>query len=248
MPTRPHPETKSTSADPALIGVDWGTTSFRAYLIGRCGVILDRREAEAGILGIDAGTFATELDRQLAIWKTRGAGLPVLLSGMIGSRQGWVETPYSNLPCGLDTLADQLSKPGDADRAVYLVPGVSRRGPGMPDVMRGEEVQVLGAIASSAHSDGRFVLPGTHCKWVVVRDGRVVDFFTYMTGEVFGACREHTILGRLMTGVGADDQAFRRGVMDGAAPGRCGALLHRLFGTRTYGMFGEIRSRASKTT
>ena len=109
----------------------------------------------------------------------------------------------------------------------------------MRDVMRGEETQIVGALALSKQADGLFLLPGTHSKWVRVRAGRIDGFSTYMTGEIYAACREHTILGRLMQ-EGHDPAAFARGVRDGAKPGAAGALLHRLFGVRTAGLFGEI--------
>jgi 2-dehydro-3-deoxygalactonokinase len=241
MPTpQAHGATTPGNAAPVLVGVDWGTTAFRAYLIARNGDVLDRKEADAGILKIADGAFGAELDRQIAGFGASGSGLPVLLSGMVGSRQGWREAPYADLPADLETLARQLRSLEVPGRSVHLVPGLLRRCPVAPDVMRGEEVQVMGAMQALAQSQGRFVLPGTHCKWIVARDDRVVDFFTYMTGEVFAACRDHTILGRLMTGDGADDAAFRRGVHEGGSSGRPGALLHRLFGARTLGLIGDL--------
>jgi 2-dehydro-3-deoxygalactonokinase len=114
----------------------------------------------------------------------------------------------------------------------------------MPDVMRGEETQILGALALSGSDAGLFLLPGTHSKWAEVQGGRIVSFRTFMTGEVFGALKDHTILGRLMTR-GADDRtAFARGVTEGAALGSAGALLNRCFAPRTYGLMDKLADTA----
>jgi 2-dehydro-3-deoxygalactonokinase len=108
------------------------------------------------------------------------------------------------------------------------------------DVIRGEETQVFGALAKLKIDSGRFLLPGTHSKWVTVEDDRVTGFATYMTGEIFSAARDHTILGRLMQEGTPTSGSFLRGVADGARPGGPGALLNRLFAVRTAGLFGEI--------
>jgi 2-dehydro-3-deoxygalactonokinase len=120
------------------------------------------------------------------------------------------------------------------------VPGVDFAGAAMRDVMRGEETQIFGELARTGKREGRFVLPGTHSKWVRVGGGRIVEFSTYMTGEIFAACRNHTILGRLMEESATSPAAFARGVEAGANAGHPGALLNRLFGVRTAGLFGEI--------
>jgi len=113
----------------------------------------------------------------------------------------------------------------------------------MPDVMRGEETQIFGALALSGNDDGLFLLPGTHSKWAQVVDGRIVSFRTFMTGEVFGALKDHTILGRLMN-EGSDAEGFARGVREGAAVGSAGALLNRMFATRTYGLMDKLSGAA----
>jgi 2-dehydro-3-deoxygalactonokinase len=114
----------------------------------------------------------------------------------------------------------------------------------MPDVMRGEETQIFGALALSGREDGLFLLPGTHSKWAEVADGRIVSFRTFMTGEVFGALKDHTILGRLMREAAPDADAFARGVAEGAALGSAGALLNRLFATRTYRLMDKLPDTA----
>jgi 2-dehydro-3-deoxygalactonokinase len=225
------------TARPCLIGVDWGTTACRAYLIAPDGV--SAQAAGAGILGIADQAFAAALAAMIAPWREAHGALPILLSGMIGSRQGWREVPYLACPAGTPDLAAALGRIDDAALgAVHVVPGLTVTHGEMPDVMRGEETQVIGALAGGA---GLFVLPGTHSKWVEVADGRITSFRTFMTGEVYGALKEHTILGRLMQPQSAvDSQAFSRGVAEGAAQESGGALLHRLFAARTYGLFDRV--------
>lgn len=223
----------------ALVGVDWGTSSFRAFLLASDGTILQRREAPRGILGVERGGFAAVLWQEIGGWLS-SERLPVVMSGMIGSRQGWVEAPYMETPTGLDDIAGALV-PAPFDAAdVRIVPGIQRVADAMADVMRGEEAQVFGALSSRGRDAGIYVLPGTHSKWVRAEAGKIAAFATYMTGEVYAALRGHTILGRLMQDSGGDPVAFARGVADGARAGSPGALLHRLFGVRTAGLFDEI--------
>src|SRR5262245_17357320 len=176
-------------------------------------------------------------------WIALHGVLPVVLSGMIGSRQGWREAPYARCPAGADDLVSALVRFEHDGLALALVPGLSAENDGMPDVMRGEETQILGALALSGRDDGLFLLPGTHSKWATVAGGRIASFRTFMTGEVFGALKDHTILGRLMR-EGADPAGFSRGVREGAALGSAGALLNRLFATRSYGLMGTLADTA----
>jgi 2-dehydro-3-deoxygalactonokinase len=224
---------------PALIGVDWGTTSFRAALMDSRGAVLDSRESPRGIMTVQDGDFAGVLSAEIGDWLSTGR-LPVLMSGMIGSRQGWIEASYVSCPAGLaDLAAGLLPVPFDA-APVHIVPGMESAGATMRDVMRGEETQIFGALEKLGQSGGSFVLPGTHSKWVRADGGQVRQFSTYMTGEVYAACRGHTILGRLMQDGPSQPAAFQRGVAAGARAGGPGALLNRLFGVRTAGLFGEI--------
>jgi len=223
-----------------LIGLDWGTTSCRAYLIGTDGVVLQRVTDGPGILKVENGAFGVALDTMIGQWD---ATLPIVLSGMIGSRQGWKEAPYARCPAGADDIAEALARIEHGGRAIALMPGLSTENAGMPDVMRGEETQIFGALALSGHDEGLFLLPGTHSKWARVSGGRIASFRTFMTGEVFGALKDHTILGRLMTGE-SDAEGFARGVREGAAVGSAGALLNRLFATRTYGLMDRLSGAA----
>ncbi len=224
-----------------MIGVDWGTTSFRAYrLRGR--EVLDRLILPLGILNVVDGQFAGALQDAIGAWLSDGERR-VLLSGMIGSRQGWVEAPYLPCPAATADLAQALLPvPFDAAE-VLLAPGLSATDPaGVPEVMRGEEVQIMGALDPS--SGGAVVcLPGTHSKWARVAGGRVEGFSTHLTGEAFAALREHTILGRLMQrDTPPDPAAFRRGVVRSGDPG---GLLHHLFGVRTLGLFAQLGEAAA---
>ena len=170
---------------------------------------------------------------------------------MVGSRQGWVEAPYVPCPAGAAEIAAAMttSRRRELGRVV-VVPGLSARDArGAPDVMRGEETQILGALGASGRADGLFVLPGTHSKWARVEAGRIVDFATFMTGEVFAALKDHTLLGRLMAPPDETDAAsaadgFARGLAAAAALERPGDLLHAIFMTRTLGLFDEAPAHA----
>ena len=230
--------------DAKLIGLDWGTTSCRAYLIGDDGAVLARVNDGPGILKIDNGAFGAALRTLIGPWLATQGRLPVVLSGMIGSRQGWIEVPYATCPAGPDALTDKLGRVKEGGLLITVVPGMTVINADMPDVMRGEETQIFGALFLSGASDGLFLLPGTHSKWAEVRDGRLVSFRTFMTGEVFGALKGHTILGRPMRDGPPDNMAFARGVKEGTELDSAGALLNRLFATRTYSLMDKLPDTA----
>jgi 2-dehydro-3-deoxygalactonokinase len=211
-----------------IIAIDWGTSALRAALVESDGRVARRAETPQGVMNVADGGFAGALAALIEGWPDR----PVFAAGMVGSRQGWREAPYLPCPAGLAEIAAGLV---EAAPDVFIVPGVSDVGAdGVPDVMRGEETQALGA----GTADGVVVLPGTHSKWVRLDDGRIASFATFMTGEVFAVLCQHSILGRLMAGDAQDDAAFERGLARGRAEG--GALLHDLFSVRTLGLFGAI--------
>lgn len=220
----------------ALIGVDWGTTSLRAFALDASGSVMARHDSADGILSIANGQFGAHLEDLLAPWVDAGTAPAIVLSGMITSRQGWIETPYLECPAPVAGLAGAL-QPAHSPSGwpLHFITGLScRRADGAPDVMRGEETQVLGLEAS----DGLLVMPGTHSKWVELRAAAVAQFTTFMTGEVFAALREHSILGKLMTADGGDEATFERGVAGGLDPSS--GLLARLFSVRTHGLFDDI--------
>jgi 2-dehydro-3-deoxygalactonokinase len=160
---------------------------------------------------------------------------------MAGARQGWIEAPYADCPAGFAEIAAAIvTAPSAALGAVRIVPGVAA--PATPDVMRGEETQILGALAAIGRDDGLFVLPGTHSKWARVENGRIAGFETYMTGEVFAALKNHTVLGRMMAPPveHAEPAGFALGVDAAAALERPGDLLHAIFMTRTFALFARV--------
>jgi len=215
-----------------LVALDWGTSSLRAWLLGDGGAVLAEKSAPLGILKVPDGDFAAAFRDSCGEWLARD--VPAIASGMIGSRQGWVEAPYVTCPAGFDALAQGLAR---TDSGLAIVPGVScDDASGVPDVMRGEETQVFGAHDGS---EGVYVLPGTHSKWVTVVDGRIASFATYMTGELFAVLRGHSILGRTMAADAPHaPEAFRRGWTAGLAG--VDALLHKLFGARTLALFDAL--------
>lgn len=219
-----------------MIIVDWGTSSFRAFRISGDGAILDRRSSPRGIMHVKGGRFADTLRGEIGDWLKAGENR-VLLAGMIGSRQGWKEAPYVQCPAGAAELSEGLVDVPFDGAQVKLVPGMNGADQaGVAEVMRGEETQVVGAMAAM-NGDGLACLPGTHSKWVRVEKGRIVRFTSHMTGEAFSALREHTILGRMMKDGAASDAAFTDGVARAAEPG---GLLHHLFGVRTQTLFGKL--------
>jgi 2-dehydro-3-deoxygalactonokinase len=219
-----------------MIGIDWGTSSLRAFRLAPDGGVRDRREAPAGILHVPAGGFAAALSTQVGDWIAAGE-TRVLLSGMVGSRQGWVEAPYLPCPAGPADLAGALVPVPFDGAAIRLVPGLTATdAAGTPEVMRGEETQIVGVLAALG-SDGLACLPGSHAKWARIAAGRVAGFATYLSGEAFAALRAGTILGRMMREGPTVDAAFDRGVARAGDPGH---LLHHLFGVRTLGLTGLL--------
>jgi 2-dehydro-3-deoxygalactonokinase len=220
--------------EPAFIALDWGTTSFRAYRATSDGRVIDSVAAPEGILAVKDGAFELALERHIGAWDR---ALPVMAAGMITSRQGWIERPYLPCPASAADLAQNLHHHRTATgRRIAFATGLSYRGPdGMPEVMRSEEVQVFGSLGGGTK---HFVTPGTHSKWITVEGDRIVAYATYVTGEVFAALKDHTILGRLMQPGPDDEAAFEAGVR--AAMADPAGFLHRIFSARSLGLFGEI--------
>jgi 2-dehydro-3-deoxygalactonokinase len=223
----------------ALIGIDWGTTSFRAFRIGRDGEVLEARAAASGILKVPGGAFEAALEHEIGDWLDAGSPPPLIASGMITSRQGWIEVPYCRCPAGRAEIAGGLVRHRTGKgHEIRFVPGLSLAGEdGVPDVMRGEETQVLGELGETREPK-LIVLPGTHSKWVRAEDGRMVGFATFMTGEVYGLLVQHSILGHLMQGEAQDEAAFLQGVAYARTAG--GGLLRKLFSARTLGLFERL--------
>jgi 2-dehydro-3-deoxygalactonokinase len=230
-------------SDVRCIGIDWGTTRLRAYLIAGSGEILARHASDAGV-ATARGQFEAIFTRELGGWLEAHPDASVVASGMAGSQQGWVETPYLPCPLDLSALAHGLELRRVGGRRIAFTPGVTRVArDGMPDVMRGEEIQVLGS--RETHGDGWCVLPGTHSKWVLVEAGRIVWFATFMSGELFDVLVQHSVLtrGKDPPERTAPDEAaaFQRGVdyALGTEP-ESGGFLKKLFSTRSLVARGEL--------
>lgn len=199
--------------------------------------MLDRLATSEGIMQVPDKDFDAVLTRLLDPWANE-RGLPVIASGMITSRNGWLETPYLPVPTGASQLAGALHQIRMANESsLYFVTGLTVDHNGVPDVMRGEETQIVGAVEAGL-VNGTCVMPGTHSKWITVRDRCIFDFETAMTGEVFEALRRHTILGTLMKDGAFSDEGFRQGVAAGFDAGP--KLLHSLFQVRALPLFGRI--------
>lgn len=225
------------ASNAALIGVDWGTSSLRGYLIDSHGAVLNKLHAPDGIMQIPDKEFESALVRLLQTWRN-SFDLPVIASGMITSRNGWLETPYLAVPANVSQLASSLtSKRTDSGLDVHFVTGLTIRPNSAPDVMRGEETQLVGVVEMGL-TEGVVVMPGTHSKWVTLRNGSIEDFSTFMSGEIFAALRDHTILGTLMKDNDFHVGGFHRGVVDGYKAGT--QLLHTLFHVRTLPLFNLI--------
>jgi len=208
---------------------------LRGARLDDAGRVLEEKSAPLGILNVLNGDFAGTFASLFSDWM-KPAGSVCLISGMAGSRQGWAEVPYVACPAGPDELRQRLHwiEPG----RIALVPGLSDEQGDMPDVMRGEEVQIFGAMRLAGVTDGLFVLPGTHSKWATVQGGRVTGFRTFMTGEFYGLLSRHSILARTLEAEAPlDEAAFLRGV---ARAGNGEGLLHNAFGVRALGLFGRL--------
>lgn len=230
-------------SEPAFIAVDWGTTSFRLWLLGRSGAVLAERRSSEGMTTAMRTGFAEVLQSHLdAIGAPEG--LPVLVCGMAGARQGWVEAGYIDVPASLSRVLDGAVRVPEQVRDVRILPGLAQRDKDAPDVMRGEETQLLGALASSGAGEALVCMPGTHSKWVTVRDGGVTEFATFMTGELFDVISKQTILSHAVADADAftgEHAAFTAAVRDiYATPQlatnrlftlRSGQLLHGLTAT-----------------
>ena len=219
------------------IGVDWGTSSLRGARFDASGAVLAERAFPRGILTVPPGKFDAVFAALFGDWM-EPTGTRCLISGMAGSQQGWREAPYCTCPAGPDDVAAHLTwiEPG----RIAIVPGLScEQGGGVPDVMRGEETQVFGALQVLGIEDGVFVLPGTHSKWAVVKAGRIERFTTLMTGEFYALLRQHSILARTLP---ADDGALVDAAFDaGVAHAlRSPSLMQSAFSVRTLSLFERL--------
>lgn len=223
-----------------FVAVDWGTSRLRAMLVEEDEVVA-RASSEDGIARLRAGEHAAAFEQVCGPWLAAEPDLPVVMAGMVGSREGWFPAAYAPCPAGAQEIAARaLAVDLGLGRSGLVVPGVSDEQGGGIDVMRGEETHLLG----SGVEDGLVCLPGTHCKWAEMRAGRIARFATFMTGEMHALLREHSMIGRPATEP-ADDTGFVRG-LDAVADEEGGArsLLNLLFRARAATVTGRLAPTA----
>lgn len=229
------------SAPADWIAVDWGTTRLRAWVMDGAGREIAHLASDRGMGGLAPDAFEPALLELVGPHLAEGRATPVIACGMVGARQGWIEAAYEAVPCTPPGLAHATRAPATDPRLdVMILPGLSQDRPA--DVMRGEETQIAGFLATVPDFDGTICLPGTHTKWVQVSAGEVVSFRTVMTGELFAAISGHTVL-RHTVGQAGDEAAFIDGVADGMA--RPEALTARLFGLRAEALLHGLDADAA---
>lgn len=222
------------------LAIDWGTTNFRAFAMNDNGESVDKIERELGLLQIQNQQFDTQLKTLLKDWLVDFEHLPLFLGGMVGSKRGWVDAGYATAPLLLSKLSHKgVQFAASWGALITIIPGVSYQNEHQQyDVMRGEEVQLMGALDTTQSANFLAVLPGTHSKHVLIENGELQHFSTFMTGELYSLLSKQSILGRGFN-CNANNQvsdAFYRGVREGQTE----QITHRLFLTRTHRLFGNI--------
>lgn len=228
----------------ALIGVDWGTSSMRVYRLEKDGAVSQRLDSNNGILNIEGRNFASVLVSQLDRLNIHDHSIPMIISGMVTSKNGWFETPYIECPASSADLAAGLSVLNhDLLRAIWFMPGVRQRHP-EADIMRGEETQLAGI---GGQGTLLAILPGTHSKWVKLQDGVISRFKTFMTGDLYSAALNHTIL-KTLPEEPWSNESFVRGVRHGVERSqRGGTVLSGLFQVRVQAVLGIASTEGSRS-
>lgn len=237
--------TDSSLAATSWIAVDWGTSQVRAWALSAGGEILQRASSARGMSTLAPDQFEGALLELVGGWLIDGQVTEVVACGMVGARQGWREAPYAAVPC-VPLAAERMVSPVLADRRmrVSIIPGLCQRTPA--DVIRGEETQIAGLLADHPDYRGVICLPGTHSKWAEVRDGQVVAFQTFMTGELFALLSQQSVLRHGMQGDASgpmDEAAFAAGLQAGAQGLR---LVGALFGLRAEGLLEGLGAAAAR--
>jgi 2-dehydro-3-deoxygalactonokinase len=230
-------------SDVALIAIDWGTSSFRAWQVSTDGGVVAEITTPLGIMAVQDKAFDAAFESLVGPWLDAIPAVPVIASGMITSRTGWVETPYVQLPIDAGALARALVRHvTDKGRIIHFVTGAAvDPGDGLPDVMRGEETEIAGLLATSDGSEALIVLPGTHSKWVSATGKAFASFETYMTGEIYSVMLGHSTLGRLMTAAPPSPDSFRKGVDVALTDG---SIIGKLFSARSLVLFDRLEPAA----
>jgi 2-dehydro-3-deoxygalactonokinase len=225
------------AARQGFITVDWGTTNRRIYVVSAAGAIEERIKDDLGVLSVPSGGFGA----MIADLRARFGQRPLILAGMVGSNRGWVETPYIPCPSDVHALVAGLKRLGDG--SIAIVPGVCHISGDHADVMRGEELQILGALAAGLiPGDAPVCHPGTHAKWINLHGSHIAAFRTVMTGEIFRVLSEHSILADLIHADVRPDNAFVAGVRHGL---HHDDLSAELFSIRARVLLGRMESAAA---
>lgn len=221
------------------IAVDWGTSNLRAWAMGADNSVLAEASSDRGMGGLTPPEYEGALLALCGDWLGDGA-TDVLISGMAGARQGWIEAPYATVPCPPVGTAGVAAPTNDPRLNVRIIPGLCQPAPA--DVMRGEEVQIAGYLATNPGYDGVICLPGTHSKWVEISAGEVVSFRTFMTGELFALLSQHSVL-RHSVGDGWDDDAFAVALTEAIAHPE--TMARSLFGLRAESLLDDLGEAAA---
>jgi 2-dehydro-3-deoxygalactonokinase len=237
---------EQSSGAERLIVIDWGTSNFRAFLVDTASnEVLDSRRSASGLRALSQSEFPHYCASQTDDWRNGGGAasgaekVPVYLAGMVGSARGWFEAPQLELPATAADLADNVVAAPGLDN-VWIVPGVKQVTPEHVDVMRGEEVQAFGALALAGVDSGDCCLPGTHSKWARLDAGRMTEFTTMMTGELYHAVRFHTLPGEpAREDAPFDEAAFGLGVSRVGCPG---GVMHALFEARSRHLYAGLEA------
>ena len=227
------------------IAADWGTTHMRAWAIDEKGEVLAYSESNEGMKDLQQNEFEPVLLRLIENWLDNKKITPVMACGMVGARQGWVETPYLKTPCvPIDKIQLTVASTKDSRIQVNLVPGVMQHKPA--DIMRGEETQIAGFVKENPSFDGIVCLPGTHTKWVNVRAGQIEKFRTFMTGELFGVISNNTLIKHSIESEGWDQVSFDNGVIKGFD--NPGLITADLFSLRSESIVNDLDSNSARAT
>lgn len=212
------------------VALDWGSSAFRAYRFDDDGSPIDAMESAYGIKFVGQNGFESVMRQQVGHWITPGDS--ILLAGMITSRNGWLESDYMRCPADLNSILTHSKKLDLADVGLIFLPGVSQASPA--DVIRGEEVQLLGA--ASGRDSGIYIIPGTHSKWARIDRGVLSYFRTIPTGELFDLITNHSLIGALLSGSNRNQDAFNEGVETGF---HSTAVISALFAARSSILLGQ---------
>jgi 2-dehydro-3-deoxygalactonokinase len=226
-----------------MIAINWGSSNFRAYKLDAKGNIEGEKSSGCGAVSVQPGGFLDALMAEVGDWLWEGDGR-VLMCGMVGARRGWKEAPYVPVPATFDQVAEGVIRLAVESFDPRIVPGLMGADEsGVPEVLRGEETEIFGCENDLANYT-QLCLPGTHTKWVRVESGKIASFSTSMTGDLFKAIRENTILRSCTQKEPTDGDAFLQGVARARQPGE---LAHHLFGVRTLVLTGAMQEPAASS-